>query len=184
MKVLAIPEDPTLDQYILKPIVERLFRELRRPARVDVLQDPSLRGVAQALDRDMIAGIVADNPMIDLFLLVVDRDCDAKREPAARAREVEHPGRLLACVAIEEIEVWLLAIHKDDLGLRWPDVRADCHPKERYAEPFLAAHDGPGRGRKAAMGPLAGRRWRSLTQLCPELGVLQHRLEQWFASRA
>ena len=27
MKVLVIPEDPTVDQYILKPIVERMFVE-------------------------------------------------------------------------------------------------------------------------------------------------------------
>jgi hypothetical protein len=40
MKVLIIPEDPTRDPYILKPIVERLFsHELQRVARVEVLKD-------------------------------------------------------------------------------------------------------------------------------------------------
>ncbi len=30
MKVLIIPEDPSLDKYILKPIVERIFQDLER----------------------------------------------------------------------------------------------------------------------------------------------------------
>ena len=36
MKILVIPEDPMLDQYILKPVVERLFADLGlgpRPGR-------------------------------------------------------------------------------------------------------------------------------------------------------
>ncbi len=41
MKVLVIAEDPTYDQYILKPIGERIFRDLDRPVRVEVLRDRS-----------------------------------------------------------------------------------------------------------------------------------------------
>jgi hypothetical protein len=40
-RVLVIPEDPTHDQYILKPVVEAMFRSLGKPnARVEVLKDP------------------------------------------------------------------------------------------------------------------------------------------------
>jgi hypothetical protein len=50
VKVLIIPEDPTLDRYILKPIVEQIFADFGRIARVMVLENPRLRGVDQALD--------------------------------------------------------------------------------------------------------------------------------------
>lgn len=62
MKILIIPEDPTLDQYILKPIVERICTDHGLGARVDVLRDPHLRGVDQALARDIIAGSSATTP--------------------------------------------------------------------------------------------------------------------------
>jgi len=37
MKVMIIPEDPTLDQYILKPVIEAVFKDLNRVAHVQVL---------------------------------------------------------------------------------------------------------------------------------------------------
>lgn len=82
---------------------------------LDVLPEPRLRGAGDALDRDIAAGIVRDNPMTDVFLLVVDRDCDRRAHVAlATARESEH-DKLFACVAIQELEVWLLALYKDQL---------------------------------------------------------------------
>ena len=42
MRVLIIPEDPTLDRHVLQPIIEGVFDDLKRPARVDVLNDPHL----------------------------------------------------------------------------------------------------------------------------------------------
>lgn len=86
MKVLVIPEDPTLDQYILKPVVERLFSDLGKTARVQVLSKPRLRGIAQALDPTIIADVVQTYPMVDLFLVMVDRDGDPKRPGARSAR--------------------------------------------------------------------------------------------------
>ena len=59
MKVLVIPEDHTYDQYILKPVIQKIFADLGRTPKVEVLPD-SLGGVDQALDRDIIAGIVAE----------------------------------------------------------------------------------------------------------------------------
>lgn len=100
MRVLVIPEDPTLDRYVVKPIVERIFAEIGRTARVDVLTDPHISGASQALDRGLIAEVVLDNPMIDLFLLVVDRDCDRMgHEAKAAARASEHPDKLVAALA-------------------------------------------------------------------------------------
>lgn len=106
MRVLVILEDPTLDQYVVKPIVERIFLDLGRTARVDILNDPHISGAAQALSPSLIDEIIRDNVMIDLFLLVIDRDCDRTgHEARARARESEHPARLIAALAWQEIEV-------------------------------------------------------------------------------
>ncbi|WP_224371568.1 hypothetical protein [Hyalangium versicolor] len=183
MKVLIIPEDPTLDAHILQPIVEKLFEELGRKARIEVLQDPHLKGIDEALNKDMVARIVEENPMVDLFLLVVDRDCNRfENEARAASREQEHPGKLLSCVAIEEVEVWMLALHREALGERWGAIRSDCDPKERYAEPFLREQgwlSQVGKGRKRAMRGLSAQ-WKSLLSLCPELSALHERLRVGF----
>ena len=179
MKVLIVPEDPTHDQFILKPVVERIFRDLQISARVDVLRDPHLRGVDQALDRQTVAEIIADNHMIDLFLVMVDQDCNrfSNRE-RAKDREAEHCEALIACLAIEEIEVWMLALHRDRLGVPWRQVRHDCDPKERYADALLdgIGRSGPGGGRKKAMRSLTGDSWTGLLGLCPEIAVLKQRI--------
>jgi hypothetical protein len=184
MKVLVIPEDPTLDQYILKPIVEHVFKDLKRPARVFVLQDPHLRGVSEALDRKIIGQILDERPMIDLFLLIVDRDCQDGRQTQLHARitQARDSGKwLLGCLAIEEVEVWALALHRSALSAGWSEVRGECHPKEKYFEPLVREkrwQEGPGRGRASAMAGLAGN-WRSLRGVCDELQKLQDDIAQW-----
>ena len=124
-------------------------------------------------------------PMVDLFLILVDRDGDAERRPReARAREEQCRGRLFVCLAIEEIEVWMLAIHRDSLAARWSEIRAEHHPKERFALPFLAGHDGElGRGRAWAMRDLKSR-WKGVLDVCPELGELGQRLGEWLVRRS
>lgn len=182
MKVLIIPEDPVLDRYILKPVVERIFADLGRSARIDILTNPRNRGIAEALNPSRIKEIIETHPMIDLFLILVDRDCDVDRRPGeARAREELYPDRLFACLAIEEIEVWMLAIHRDSLPARWNEIRAECHPKERFVPSFLAKHELElGRGRVWAMRDLKTR-WKGVLEVCPELGELSQRLRAWLA---
>lgn len=179
MKVLVIPEDPKLDQYILKPVVARIFADLGKSPRIEVLSNPRLRGVAEALDGPVLADIVATYPMVDLFLVLVDRDGDAGRQAVADAREGEHPGRLFVCLAVEEVEVWMLALHSRKLPAAWKAVRSEVHPKERFANPFLAGRApklGLGGGRAWAMGEL-GSQWRGVLQRCPEIGELRRRIE-------
>lgn len=187
MKVLIIPEDPTLDQHILKPIVERIFADLACPARVEVLRDPHISGAAQALDAEQVRGIVEDNKMIDLFLLLVDRDCDrVHHEAKALARQADHPERLIAALAWQEVEVWALALHRDELGTPWPTVRADCDPKEAYFDPFIARKgwtETVGKGRKRAMRDL-GQGWRGMLEVCPEIKALKDAIEDWRTLRA
>lgn len=187
MKVLIIPEDPTRDQYILKPVVEYLFRSLQVSTRVEVLLDPHLRGIHEALDPKKVKEIIEENPMVDLFLLIVDRDCNRyKNENKARARQEEHAGKLIATCACQEVEVWMLALHWDELPARWPEIREECDPKERFVEPFLAEKGwaaGVGQGRKRAM-----RKGKSglggLLQVCPEIAALQGSIQEWLQQRA
>lgn len=120
--------------------------------------------------------------MIDLFLLVIDRDCDrAGHEAKARERESEHPARLIAALAWQEIEVWALALHRERLPDRWPAIRAECDPKERYWDPLVQAEGWlttVGKGRKKAMRAL-GQGWTGLLQVCPEIKTLRERIEVW-----
>ncbi len=163
-------------------MVERIFADLGRAARVEILRDPHLSGAPQALDGAVVAGIVADNPMIELFLLVVDNDCDREgNRGKAATREAEHSGRLIACLAMEEVEVWMLALHRDELDESWATIRAECDPKERYADPFLEAKgwsDLVGHGRKRAMRHL-GKGWTGLLSVCPEVREFKERIERW-----
>jgi hypothetical protein len=186
VKVLVIPEDPSLDQYILKPVVERIFSDLGRSPRVTVLSNPRLRGVAEALDSSILADVVITYPMNDLFLVIVDRDGDESRAGVANAREREHQDRLFVCLAIEEIEVWMLAIHRDTLPAPWREIRAEINPKVRFAEPFLKAQAPKldlGRGRAWAMRSLGGQ-WRGILQRCPEIEELKGRIEGWLGGRS
>jgi hypothetical protein len=184
VKVMVIPEDPTLDQYILAPIVKQLFEDLGRSARVSVLSNPRLQGVSQALDKDVLHDIVRTNRMIDLFLVLVDRDADEKRHAVAQARSAEHPNKLFVCLAVEEVEVWMLALHRDTLDVPWKSIREERDPKERFAHPFLADRApplSPGNGRAWAMRTL-GQKWRGILDVCPELQELKDVLTVWLAS--
>lgn len=181
MKVLIIPEDQSLDRYIAKPVIEAMFGELERRATIDVLPEPRLRGASDALDPEVVASIVGDNPMIDLFLLVVDADCNrAGNRSKANARASEHAKKLIACVAEQEIEVWMLALYKDRLGAGFADVRKHCDPKEQWADDLLRelGTGSPGGGRKSAMRQLAGN-YRSLRDTCTELRELEGRVRDW-----
>ena len=74
MRILIIPEDFRKDQYVLKPIFDRLFRSIGKPkARIRVCQDPRLGGIGEAMKSERIAGIVSRyEAMTDVFILCVD----------------------------------------------------------------------------------------------------------------
>lgn len=186
MRVLIIPEDPTYDRYVIQPVVERILQDLRCTARVDVLTDPHLSGVDQALSQDVVAGIVDDNRMIDLFLLVVDRDCDRQGNGTrAAARQQENSGKLIATLAREEVETWALAAHRKKLGPPWKAVRAHCDPKEAYFEPFIEKMgwlETVGKGRKRAMREL-GSAWSGVLKVCPEIAELKREIAAWLETR-
>jgi hypothetical protein len=118
-------------------------------------------------------------PQMDLFLLLVDNDGLSDRRKQLEARESDHPKKLIGCAAIEEIEVWLLALYPQ-FHKGWKALRADCHPKETYCQPFLYSKGWQvevGGGYKRAMKAIKDE-WKGLLQRCPELSELLERLRE------
>ncbi len=184
MKVLIIPEDFRKDQFMLKPILERLLRSIGDTSpKVRVCRDPLLGGVREALKSERIAEVLSANRgMYDVYVLCVDRDGDAGRRQRLDQIESEFGTNrtFLAENAWEELEAWVLAGLDLLPGWRWSEVRAEVHVKEQYFEPLAAARglaDGPGGGRKA-LGDEASRNIGAIRQKCPEdFDALARRLE-------
>ena len=174
MDILVIPEDFRKDQYLLKPLFERLFQSIgRRRVDVVVCQDPPLRGVREALKSDRLADIVERyDGMKDIFILCVDRDGDEGRRQRLNQIECEfgEDRIFLAENAWEEIETWILAGLNLPPGWRWGEVRAEVHVKELYFDVLAEEHresDRPGGGRKA-LGKEAARNIRTIRRKCRE----------------
>lgn len=181
MRVLLIPEDFRNDQYVLKPIFERLYCDFGRPSlRVEVCLDPLLGGVAEAMKSERLRAIVEQDPTTDIFILCIDRDGDAGRRQRLTQIEDEFGAGFFAENAWEEIETWLLAGVELPTDWKWQDVRAEVHVKERCFEPLSAQRglsNAPGGGRRD-LGREAARRINAIRQKCPEdYDFLARRLE-------
>lgn len=184
MNILVIPEDFRKDQYLLKPLFERLFRSIvRRRVDVVICQNPPLRGVREALKSKRLADIVERyDGMKDIFILCVDRDGDEGRRQRLNQIEGEFGNDriFLAENAWEEIETWILAGLSLPPGWRWGEVRAEIHVKERYFDVLVEERgvaDGPGGGRKK-LGEEAARRIDAIRLKCPEdFDALARRIE-------
>ncbi len=189
LNVLIVAEDYRRDEYILKPIVTSMLKEVGKPqANVRVCRDPLISGVEDALDPETIEDVILTNPQYDLFLLLVDRDAEPTRherletaeanaEQVARQRQV-----LLAGQAHQEVEVWLLA-GQDDLPneWNWADVRDERQAKEQYYGPYVAQKtltNSPGGGRKP-LGEVAGSNYANrVRRLCDEVQNLEDRVAE------
>lgn len=178
MNVLVIPEDFRKDQYVLKPIVEAMLREIGKSrARVRVCQDPLLGGIAQALNWERIDEVLDRyRGMVDVFLLVVDRDGESGRRTALDNLEQKAAGRLasnrifLAENAWQEVEVWILAGHPLPKDWNWREIRQHPDSKEAYFDPFVQQRglaDEPGQGRKTLAREAAANYGR-IRDLCRE----------------
>lgn len=184
MKVLVIPEDFRKDQYILKPIIERLLRSIGKPnSKILVCRDPLLSGVVEALKSDRISEIVERyRGMTDIFILCVDRD--GKEGRRRRLDEIESEfgtqQTFLAENAWEEIETWILAGVDLPADWNWQTVRAEIQVKETFFKHLVSQRnlsDTPGGGRQT-LGVEAARRIDAIRQKCPEdFDSLARRLE-------
>jgi hypothetical protein len=176
-KVLVIPEDPTYNGYILQPIVERMLAELGKPnARVVILTNPKLNGYAHALSA--IRGDLIDRYRhFDLWLFLPDAD-RASNLRSLESELLERGVHLFCCAAQPEVEAWLLAGHRDELRIPWPDVRRHPRLKEEVFEPFLQQFGdmrSSGGGRESLTRQMLTN-YRGLLSVCPELAELEERL--------
>ncbi len=171
MNVIVIPEDFRKDQYILKPLFSRLFRRLgTRSVRVRVCQDPLLGGIDEALKLERLQEVIERYPMVDVFILCVDRDGIVQRRQRLDRIEEEFGSSFFAESAWEELETWVLAGLDLPSEWHWGNVRAEVEVKEHYFDPLVAQRglsDSPGGGRKV-LGEEASRRIGAIRQKCPD----------------
>lgn len=179
VRVLVIPEDPTHNGYILKPLVEMVLADVGKPtAKVTLLTNPRLRGYDQAMDaiRNELASKYG---FFDLWLFFPDADRATAASMRALEGDLARAGvSLLCCSAIPEVEIFACVAYRDTVGLRWSDVRAHARMKEEVFRPLLDRHGDPRR-------PGGGRRemtTRSIANrnlffaLCPEVAELRDRI--------
>ena len=185
--VLVIPEDPTLNGHILKPLAERLLKDAGKPnARVRVLDKPRLRGYVQAVKA--VRYTVAERyGFVDLCLFFPDADLAGAR--AMQDLEVELRGQgvsLLCCPAQPEVEIFACAGFRDELPGTWEDARTHHRLKEEVFEPLRARlgfrRRAPGGGRKS-MIDRSLRNLALLYQLCPETERLRNRIADLVQAR-
>ena len=183
MNVLVIPEDFRNDQYFLKPLFEKLLHSMgKQNARIEVCKDPLLGGIRAATKSECIAEIVERYPMVNVFVLCVDRDGNQGRRQRLNDIEEEFgvDRNFLAENAWEELETWILAGLDLPRGWRWADIREEVRVKEMYFNDFAESHDVADRlgGGRKILGNEAASRINNIRQKCREdFDVLAQRLE-------
>jgi hypothetical protein len=179
VRVLVIPEDPTLNGYILKPLVEMLLSEAGKPtARVTVLTNPRVRGYDEAVRvvRDELSSRYG---FMDLWLFFPDAD----RASDAAMRDLERSLRaediaLLCCLAEPEVEVYACVAYREEVRGSWHEARSNPRFKETVFEPLLRTHGDPRRpgGGRGAMTERSIKQRNRFFRLCPEVADLRDRI--------
>lgn len=183
-KVLVIPEDPTYNGYILKPLVARIMREVdKASAIVTVLTNPKLNGYEHA--KSSLEGICERYKHFNLFLFIPDNDCSKTRQTALNktTAKMQADGKPIICIAaLEEVETWLLAAHKGKLDAEWKTIKQDCSIKENHFQPFLKEHgdNSPGGGREELMKE-GLKRFTTILALNPEIQILINEIKKLLA---
>ncbi|MCC6157007.1 MAG: hypothetical protein IT350_03075 [Deltaproteobacteria bacterium] len=182
-RVLVMPEDPTNNGYILKPLVEKILSAAgKRSATVTVATNPKAEGYSDA-KRILKEDIIPTYSFMSLILFLPDSDGkDRSGEFEALYRIAEKQGaNLICCAAVTEVEAWLLAGHINLLQDSWLTVRNDPKLKETYFDPFLAKYGNPksaDKGRSALMLTTL-RNYRGLKSRCPEIQELEDRIRDF-----
>lgn len=180
-KVLVIPEDPTNNGYILKPLVEALLADAGKPrAKVQVLTSPRLNGYDDAI-KAIRGGLFDSYGHWGLWLFIPDADRASPGSMASLEADLAAKGvRLFCCPAQPEVEIYACVAHRAKLRASWPEVRSSRTMKETHFDPLLKAEGdvrraGGGRDQliDASLTPL-----RTILQLCPELQTLRDRISQ------
>lgn len=179
-RVLVVPEDPTHNGYILKPLVQALMTEAGRPrAIVTVLSSPRLRGFDHAMRALRYELPSKYHPHFDLWLFMPDADRAVPAAMTALESDLQAQGiRFLACAAEPEVEIYACVAHRANLAMSWNAAREHKHFKEQVFEPLLARHGDlrrAGGGRDQLISASLAN-MRSMLQLCPELNTLLGRI--------
>jgi hypothetical protein len=178
-RVLVVPEDPTYNGAILKPLVERIVAECGRPnAKITVLTNPKASGFAHI--KALMPEIAERYAHFDLLTFLPDADGKDRSAEFEHIEQKAHAkgARVICCAAVQEVETWLLAGHADKLGIAWSKVREDVSVKERVFEPFLQQYGDarrPAGGRDLLMSE-ALTNYNGILKRCPELVELQRRV--------
>ena len=180
-RVLVIPEDPTWNGYILKPLAKRLLADAGKPAaRVELLANPRVRGYAHAL-RAIREELPDSYGFFDLWLFFPDGDNDPGRADAMGQLEADLQCRdipLLCCPAEPEVEIYACVDFRDDLPGGWEDARTHPRMREVIFKPILRTHGNPRQagGGREEMTARSLRNLQRLFQLCPETQRLRDRI--------
>jgi hypothetical protein len=180
-KVLVIPEDPTNNGYILKPLVQAIMADAGKPnAKVDVLTNPKLGGYDHALK-----AIKDELPhrygFWDLWIFIPDADRASLEAMVSLEKELAAKDiTLLCCPAQPEVEIYACAAYRTEVEGGWEAARQDRRMKEDIFEPLLRKH---GDDRRAGGGRdlMIGQSLKNLPllfQLCPELNRLRERIAE------
>jgi hypothetical protein len=185
MKVLVIPEDPTHNGYILQPLVKRIMNELGRKVSVQVLTNPKLGGydhVKNAIRKDQ--RLIKWYRHYDLWLFLPDGDRATgldRIEEELQSKDIN----LICCAAVPKVEIWLLAGHLNKISISWKEAREHPRLKEDVFEPFIAEFGQPqsaGQGRRELIRETLSN-YRGLLSRCPELKLLQDKIENLICRR-
>ena len=179
--VLVIPEDPTHNGYILKPLVEALCEDAGKPqAKIKLLEIPKLGGYDQAT-KAIRTELPERYHFMDLWIFFPDADRASDAAMKALENEVAERGiRLFCCPARPEVEIYACATFRTEIDIPWEEVRTHPRMKEDIFLPLLEKHGDrarPGNGRDVMIDG-ALRNLPLLFQLCPELKLLRDRIEQ------
>lgn len=176
-RVLVVPEDPTNNGYILKPVISKLMAQCGKPnAQVVVMSNPKAGGYTHAKAL-LVSQVLERYAHFDLILFIPDGDQkDRSEEFKVLEQTASDKGvKLICCSAVPEVEAWLLSGHLSKIGMSCGEMRAQTHLKEKVFEPFLAAFGDPrraGGGRDLLISETL-QNYDGLVQRCPELGELE-----------
>lgn len=183
--VLVIPEDPTWNGYILKPLTKALLDDTEKPnAKVKLLENPHVGGYDQAL-----SAIRGELPNLygffDLWLFIPDADRASADAMENLETDLQSRGiPLLCCRAQPEIEIYACVAFRDDLPCTWEEARAHPRMKEEIFHPLLQTHGDrrqAGGGREL-MIKRSLENLQRLFQLCPETRRLRDRIAEHVAA--
>lgn len=188
LNILIITENDTYDQHIAKPVVEKILSEVgKSKAKIVVCSKPRFNGIDDCTNPEkLIHEVISEYSMVNIFILLVDRDCAPGRNAKLARVESEVKKHLknnqifISGQAIQEIEVWAIAGHDLPDEWNWSSIRSERDSKERYYM-ALASIKGylayPYHGRKEMIKESL-KKWTRVKNLCSEdIGVLISRIQ-------